>query len=178
MNMINGTRNLILVIVTLAVGSLASTAIAAGSASGTLSATATVKTNCTVNSPTLTFAAIDPTAGINSTGTAVISVACTKATTLTDIKLGPGAHQIASGSRQLANGAVFIAYALYTDAANTTPWGDSTTTGIGNDLSTGFAAFTSVATPQTYTVYGTILAAAEDVAANTYTDSVAITVDF
>lgn len=150
----------------------------AGTASGTLSATATVNTNCTVNSPTLTFTAIDPTAGVDSTGTATISVACTKSTTLTDIKLGPGAHQIASGSRQLANGGVFVAYALFTDAANTTAWGDSTTTGIGNKLSTGFSAFSSVATPQTFTVYGTILAAAEDVPANTYTDSVAITVDF
>jgi len=171
------SRKLLAATVAVVLASLADTALA-GTASGTLSTTATVNTNCTVNSPTLTFAAIDPTAGANSTGSTVITVACTKATTLTDIKLGPGAHQIASGSRQLANGGVFVAYALATDAANTTPWGDSTTTGIGNKLSTGFSAFSSVATPQTFTVYGTILAAAEDVPANTYTDSLAITVDF
>jgi spore coat protein U-like protein len=177
MNMSKYLRKPLLVTLAVLLVSLAGTALA-GTATGTLSTSATVNTNCTVNSPTLTFTAIDPTAGVDSTGTATISVACTKSTTLTDIKLGPGAHQIASGSRQLANGGVFIAYALFTDAANTTPWGDSTTTGIGNKLSTGFSAFSSVATPQTFTVYGTILAAAEDVPANTYTDSVAITVDF
>jgi spore coat protein U-like protein len=173
----NTLHKLLLGMSVVALASIAGTALA-GTKSGTLSTTATVNTNCTVNSPTLTFTAIDPTAGVSSTGTAVISVACTKATTLTDIKLGPGANQIVGGSRQLANTGVFIAYALFTDAANTTPWGDSTTVGIGNMLNSGFAAFASVATPQTFTVYGTILAAAQDVPANTYTDSVAITVDF
>src|SRR6476646_6555186 len=90
----------LLATVAVMLASLAGTA-SAGTASGTLSTSATVNTNCTVNSPTLTFTAIDPTAGVNSTVTATISVACTKSTTLTDIKLGPGAHQIASGSRQL-----------------------------------------------------------------------------
>ena len=152
----------------------------AGTAGGTLSVSATVNTNCTVNSPTLTFSAIDPTAGVNSTGSAVLSVKCTKGTTLVDIKLGPGAHQIASGLRQVNNGANNMAYALCTDSAVpcVTPWGDSTTTGIGSKLSTGFSAFASVNTAQTFTVFGYILAAAEDVPAATYTDSVAVTVDF
>lgn len=150
----------------------------AGTASGTLSVSATVNTNCTVNSPTLTFAAIDPTAGVDSTGTATLSVKCTKGTTLVDIKLGPGAHQIVGGSRQLNNGANNVKYGLFTDAAFTTAWGDSTTAGIGSSLSSGFSAFSSVATPQTFTVYGQILAANEDVPAATYTDSVAITIDF
>ncbi|HSC46867.1 MAG TPA: spore coat U domain-containing protein [Gammaproteobacteria bacterium] len=157
---------------------LVSGAAFGGSASGTLSVSATVNTNCTVNSPTLTFTAIDPTAGVNSTGSATLSVKCTKGTTLLDIKLGPGGHQIASGKRQLNNGAVNIPYQLFTDAGFTTLWGDSTTTGIGSKLSTGFSAFSSVNTAQTFTVFGQILVADEDVAANTYTDSVAITVDF
>ena len=153
-------------------------AAAAGTAGGTLAVSATVNTNCTVNSPTLTFTAIDPTANVNSTGQANLSVTCTRGTTLVDIKLGPGGHQIVSGSRQVNSGANNMAYALYTDSGHTTLWGDSSTTGIGNKLSTGFSAFTSVATPQTFTVYGLILAAAEDVPAATYTDSVAVTVDF
>ena len=169
-------------VLTLAVGTvlagLAGTTLAATSTSGTLSLTATVNKNCTVNSPTLTFAAIDPTAGVNSTGSANLSVNCTKGTTLVDIKLGPGGNQLTAGKRQLANGAVFIPYQLFTDAGFTTLWGDSTTTGIGNKLSSGFSAFTSVSTAQTFTVYGQILAADEDVQANTYTDSVAVTVDF
>ena len=169
-------------VLSLAIGAvlagLAGSAFAAGSTPGTLSLTATVNTNCTVNSPTLTFNAIDPTAGVDSTGNATLSVKCTKSTTLVDIKLGPGGNQIASGKRQLANGAVTIPYQLFTDAGLTTLWGDSTTTGIGNSLSTGFGAFASATTAQTFIVYGDILAADEDVAANTYTDSVAVTVDF
>lgn len=152
----------------------------AGTAAGTLTVSATVNTNCTVNSPTLTFTAIDPTAGTNSTGSASLSVKCTKGTTLVDIKLGPGAHQVVGGSRQVNNGTNNMAYALCTDSAVpcVTPWGDSATTGIGNKLSTGFSAFTSVNTAQTFTVFGYILAAAQDVPAATYTDSVAVTVDF
>jgi spore coat protein U-like protein len=157
---------------------LASGSAFAGTASGTLSVSATVNTNCTVNSPTLTFTAIDPTAGVNSTGSATLSVTCTKGTTLVDIKLGPGAHQIASGLRQVNNGANNMAYGLFTDAAFTTPWGDSATTGIGNKLGAGFSAFASVATPQTFTIFGRILPAAQDVPAAIYTDSVAVTVDF
>jgi len=168
-------------VLTLAVGALlaglAGTSLAATSTSGTLSLTATVNKNCTVNSPTLTFTAIDPTAGVASTGNAILSVKCTKGTTLTDIQLGAGGNQIASGKRQLANGSVFIPYQLFTTAGLTTLWGDGTA-GIGNALSSGFGAFTSVGTAQTFTVYGQILAADEDVQANTYTDSVAVTVDF
>lgn len=159
---------------------LAAGSASAGTASGTLTVSATVNTNCTVNSPTLTFSAIDPTAGTNSTGSATLSVKCTKGTTLVDIKLGPGAHQIASGLRQVNNSTNNMAYSLCTDSAVpcVTPWGDSTTAGIGNKLGSGFSAFTSVNTAQTFTVYGYILAAAEDVPAATYTDSVAVTVDF
>jgi spore coat protein U-like protein len=169
-------------VLSLAIGAVlagvAGSAFAAGSAPGTLSLTATVNTNCTVNSPTLTFGAIDPTAGVNSTGSAVLSVTCTKSTTLVDIKLGPGGSQIPSSKRQLVNGAVTIPYQLFTDNTFTTLWGDSTTAGIGNDVNSGFSAFASAATPETFTVFGQILAADEDVAANTYTDSVAVTVDF
>lgn len=164
----------------LALVALFSASANAGTAGGTLSVSATVNTNCTVNSPTLAFTAINPTANVASTGSAILSVKCTKGTTLVDIKLGPGSHQIASGLRQVNNSTNNMAYALCTDNAVpcATPWGDSATTGIGNDLSTGFSAFASVNTPETFTVFGYILAAAEDVPAATYTDSVAVTVDF
>ena len=170
-------RRLPAIVAVLTLAALQGTAYA-GTAGGTLSVAATVNTNCTVNSPTLTFPTVDPTAGLNSTGTAVLSVICTKSTTLADIKLGPGAHQIPSGSRRLNNGSNDVAYGLFTDAAFSTPWGDSSTAGIGNTLSGGFAAFSSVNVPQTFTVYGQVLAAAEDVPAGVYSDNVAVTVDF
>lgn len=173
-------RTLLGVSASLMLMTLVSGAAIGGTAPGTVSVSATVTTNCTVNSPTLTFTAIDPTAAVNSTGSAVLSVKCTKGTTLLDIKLGPGLHQIAGGSRQVNNGSNNMAYSLCVDAAVpcTTPWGDSSTAGIGAKLGSGFVMFTSVNTPQTFTVNGYILVAAEDVPAATYTDSVAVTVDF
>ena len=173
-------RKLVLALGAAALG-LCTFAAVAGSAPGTLSVSATVSVNCKVSSPTLTFTAIDPTTNSNSTGSAMLVVNCTKGVTLLDIKLGPGSHQIASGLRQVNSGANNMAYQLCVDSAVpcATPWGDSTTTGIGAKNTTGpFSPFTSVNTAQNYTVYGYILAAATDVPAGTYTDSVAVTVDF
>lgn len=169
--------NRILLALVAATGVLATGTALGGSNTGTLAVSATVNTNCAVSTPGLTFTAIDPTAAVNSTGSATLTVKCTKGTTLTDIKLGPGGHQIAGGKRQLNNGSNNIAYQLFTDAGFTTLWGDSTTTGIGAKDNIGFT-FTSVNAPQTYTVYGQILVADEDVPAATYTDSVTITLDF
>lgn len=154
-----------------------SAVLASGSTGGTVAVSAQVQKNCTVNSPTLTFAAVDPTAGANSTGTAVLTVTCTKGTTLLDIKLDPGSHQIAGGSRQMNNGSVNVKYALYTDPGYSILWGDGSA-GIGSALSSGFSAFSGVAVPQNFNVYGQVLAADADVQAGTYSDSVGITVDF
>lgn len=150
-----------------------------GSTGGTLGATITISTNCSISSTTqVDFGTVDPTLATNAAGTGSISVKCTKGTTITDIVLDGGANHSGS-TRQMSDGAgTFVAYALYTDAAHTTLWGDGVTAGIGNALSSGFSATSSATTAQTFNVYGQVLAAAEDVPANTYNDTVNITVNF
>lgn len=150
----------------------------AGSATGLLTATITISTDCHVSATSqVNFGTVDPTQAANASGTGSISVECTKGTTIADIKLDGGANR-AGSSRQMANGGFFVAYALYADAAHTTPWGDGVTTGLGNPMAGGFTATTSAATPQTFSVYGLVTAAAEDVPAAAYHDTVNVTVDF
>ena len=162
----------------LALSLCAGTAATAANTTGTIGATITISTNCSVSATTqVDFGTVDPTAASNASGTGSISVKCTKGTTLTDIKLDAGGN-FASGTRQMANGGNFVAYALYTDSAHTTAWGDGGTTIAAADLSSGFSATTSATVAQSYNVYGLVLAAAEDVPAATYNDTVNVTVDF
>jgi spore coat protein U-like protein len=123
------------------------------------------------------FGSVDPTLATNATGTGSVSVGCTKGTVINDIKLSGGAN-FASGSRQMSDGTNVVPYALFTDAAHTTAWGDGGATIAAASLSTGFVATTSATTPQSFNVYGLVLAADEDVPTSTYTDTVDITVDY
>jgi spore coat protein U-like protein len=157
---------------------LMSTTALAANTTGTLGATIIISTNCNISSTSqVDFGTVDPTAASNASGTGNISVKCTKGTTLTDIKLDAGGN-FAGGTRQMANAGSFVAYALFTDSAHTTAWGDSGATIAAADLSSGFSATTSASVAQSYSVYGLVLAAAEDVPAATYNDTVNITVDF
>lgn len=171
-------RNLILAGGALSLSLLAGTAASAANTTGTLGATITISTNCNISATSqVDFGTVDPTAASNASGTGSISVKCTKGTTLTDIKLDAGGN-FAGGTRQMANAGTFVAYALFTDAAHTTAWGDGGVSIAAADLSSGFAATTSASVAQSYNVYGLVLAAAEDVPAATYNDTVNITVDF
>ena len=150
----------------------------AGQTSGTLTVTTTVNGDCTVNSPTLNFGEADSTAGVNATASAVLLVTCTKGSLVSDIKLGPGSNQSPGGKRQLASGGVTVPYQLFANTFSTL-WGDGSTLGIGPPVFNPFGAPSSGAgNPQAVTVYGQILAADENVPTGTYTDGVAVTVDF
>ena len=157
------------------------------SVAGTLTVNATVTLDCLVNSPTLTFPAIDPTTVAAAVqGNASIQVTCTKGTpaaTVADIKLNGGAN-LSGGSRFMKEaGGATLAYQLCVDAtaACSTPWGDSATAGIGSKLSTPFSsAFPAPPANQAVTVNGVISLANAQAAPTSasYTDSVTITVDF
>ena len=157
------------------------------SVAGTLTVNATVTTDCLVNSPTLTFPAIDPTTVAAAVqGNASIQVTCTKGTTaatVTDIKLNGGAN-LSGGSRFMKEaGGATLAYQLCVDAAAAcaTPWGDGVTAGIGAANPTPFSsAFPAPPAFQSVTVNGVVsLANAQAAPASaSYTDSVTITVDF
>ena len=150
----------------------------AGSSGGTITATITIKGNCHLSATSqVNFGTVDPTNPSNVSGAGSISVVCTKGSTISSIQLDPGGN-FGSGKRRMTDGVGdFIAYELYTDSGHTTLWGDGTS-GIGGALNGGFSASSSATTPQNYSVYGLVRATSLDVPANSYNDTVNVTVNF
>jgi spore coat protein U-like protein len=70
----------------------------------------------------------------------------------------------------MAGGADFLTYELYQDTTHTTVWGTGAAAGLT------IVAAPSKA-PRTFTVYGRV-AAGQDVAAASYTDTVVATINF
>ncbi|MGE5624026.1 MAG: spore coat U domain-containing protein [Bacillota bacterium] len=148
-------------------------------ATGTVGASLVIDTNCHITaSSSVSFGTVDPTLGTAANGSGSIGVKCTKGTTLTDIKLDAGGN-FASGTRQMSDGSGdFVAYSLYKDNAHSTAWGDDGATISASSQFAGYAGFTSAVVAQTFNVYGLVSAAAEDVPAGAYNDTVNVTVDF
>jgi len=146
-------------------------------ATGTVGATLTIDTNCHVTaSSSVDFGTVDPTLATAANGSGSISVKCTKGTSLTDIKLDAGGNF--STARQMTDGTHFVAYSLYKDAGHSIAWGDDNATFNASSQYGGYAGFTSAVVAQTFNVYGLVAAAAEDVPAGVYSDTVNVTVDF
>lgn len=151
----------------------------AGEARGTtavsnLNVSATVTSTCSISAGALAFGGYDPVVGAQVDGQATLSVSCTKGATAT-ITLGQGANA-AGGSTDQAPvrrmkdaGSNNLAYSLFSDASRSTVWGNTAGTGVGY-TSTGSAAASII-------VYGRI-AAAQDLPAGSYTDTVIATVTF
>lgn len=162
-----------------AVLALAAGPAGAASTGGTLTAKLTIMSNCNVNATSqVNFGAVDPTQPRDTAGAGSLSVVCTKGTTIVSVVLGRGANYD-GGSRRMADGSGdYIAYALYTDNAHTLLWGDGVTSGLGRPLGSGFFPSTSASAAQVFKVYGLVAAASLDVPADTYDDTIDITVNF
>lgn len=154
----------------------ASSAAYAGTATSSMPVSATVAASCTIDATTaLAFGAYDPivtNATSPLTGSVAISTTCTNGSPAT-ITLGQGANADASSTaaaplRRMLTGTTFLNYNLYSDAGNTTVWGDTSVTGVPV---TGTGAALST------TVYGSI-AAGQNVISGSYTDTVLATVTF
>jgi spore coat protein U-like protein len=164
-------KRTILVVLTLTVVLMSVPAFGA-TATANLDVTASVAAVCTISTSPVAFGAYDPVvanaaAALNATGT--VTVACTRGTAAT-VDLGNGAN-LAAGSRRMANGAEFLGYALYKDAARTAVWG----TGLAGGTTAAYAAATIA--PTAITVYGTV-PAAQDVAVGAYADVVLATINY
>jgi spore coat protein U-like protein len=153
----------------------AGTSSAATTVSGTLTVKANVAQTCVVTGNTLDFGAYDPTSASPVTGSATVSVRCTKntvaAVALNQGAFATGTSSCASPARQMANGAERLGYALYSNAGLTLAWGCDAPT---NDVD--FTS-TSTVTPNVMTVYGRI-PAGQDVGFGNYQDTVSVDVTF
>jgi spore coat protein U-like protein len=159
-----------LAVVILAGGRTAS----AGSATSSLTVTATVPAVCVLSAGTLAFGNYDPV-GANATtplaGTSTFNVTCTKNTAYT-VTLGTGANSASAvgttrAMKDVGTGA-FLSYEIYTNNTYATVWNTTNTMG-------GTAASTSAIA---LTAYGRIPAGQNVPAAAGYTDTVVSTVNF
>jgi spore coat protein U-like protein len=153
----------------------------AGTGTSTLTAIASVNSNCTIATSGIAFGSYDPivthkTVNLDAIGS--ITVACTKGIAPT-IALGLG-NNAAGNTRRMSSGTDFLVYELYKPSNNatgtacsfpgTTVWGNaganlfSTTTTANKNL-------------RTYNVCGTA-PAGQNPAVGTYSDTVVATVTF
>ena len=151
---------------------VAPASISGATATANLAVSATVITNCSINTTALAFGNYDP-AGAHTAadldGTGTVSVACTKNTAPT-IALGLGNNASGSTRRLKDGGTNYLTYELYQEAGRTTIWGTS-----GAALLSPGAAPSKAA--RDFTVYGRI-AGNQDVPAGAFTDTVVATVNF
>ena len=157
----------------------------AGSLSSTMAVSASVTQNCTISTTSaLAFSTYDPIgtnaiAALNATG--LISVACAKGATGLTIGMDNGTH-ISGAQRQMLGGtaASLLQYNIFQPPNNTpstacTFPGTTAWTSIGAGLLTLTSAPSKVA--RVYSVCGTI-PGGQDVAADTYTDTISATINF
>lgn len=151
----------------------------AGTTTSTFGVSATVVNTCVVNSAgALAFGSYNPLNATNTTGSSVISVNCTKGDAYT-IALNDGLYGTSDTTRAMSDGATptpdKLAYQIYTNNTYTTVWNSSCT--AGNNCASGTGAGPGVGNAQTYTVYGSITAG-QNVPANSYSDTITLTVTF
>lgn len=137
----------------------------AGTASDSFNVTATVVTNCQIQTPnTLAFGNYDPLSATPTDGSTTFQVRCTKGTSA-----WVGLNDGLNGTRFMASGTNLLDYELYQDSARTTVWGNTSATGVAyNATNNGWF---------TLTVYGRI-PAGQDVPAGSYLDTVTATINF
>jgi len=160
----------------LAISTIGATSAFAATATSNLGVSAQVNASCSITSAaplSLTYDPVVTNLTAPATTTAALTVSCTNGST-SKITLGQGVN-FASGStdalpaRRALNGtANFLNYALYQDEGSATIWGNTPETGESH---------TGTGTPDTVTVYAT-MAAAQNVPAGAYSDTIVATVTF
>jgi spore coat protein U-like protein len=142
----------------------------AQTATNTLTVSATVIGSCTIDPASLTFTNYDPSAGAPLDASGTITVNCTQGT---DYWIGLDDGAAFSGTRRMTNGAEFLGYTLWRDAARTIAWDNADPVGQHSTANTpgpGYAAYNA-------TVFGRI-ANGQIVPVGAYSDSVTMTVNF
>lgn len=142
-------------------------------ATSTFSVTATVISDCIINSATtLAFPSYDPTSGTDTTGSSTLSITCTSGTGFNlglNAGTGSGATVATRKMTRTAGGVQTLNYSLYSDPSNTVLW--------GNTIGTDTVASTATGLAQNFTVYGKI-PASQTVPAASYLDTITLTVTY
>jgi spore coat protein U-like protein len=144
----------------------------AQSATASMTVTANVNKNCTITTSPVNFGAYDPVAA-NATapldGTGTVTVACTKGA-VAKIGLNAGSNAQGTTRRMAQAPTVFLTYEIYSDAAHTVVWGNTTTDSVDIPAAPN-------KNPRNFTAYGRV-ANGQDATVGTYTDTVVATVNF
>ncbi|HEY8322405.1 MAG TPA: spore coat U domain-containing protein [Candidatus Baltobacteraceae bacterium] len=149
-------------------------AASAGTATNTLSVTASVAQNCTIGASTMAFGSYDPVVANLSTNldqTSTIRLTCTK--NASGITLGFGASANAPGgcttpARCMISGSDYLQYQIYSDSGHSNAW----TSAIAETVTGG------TTTPTDVTIYGRIPSGQDAAVGASYADSVTATVNF
>ena len=134
----------------------------AGTATGTLSVSATVAATCNVSSGSIDFGTYTPSSDANQTS--AVSVTCTAGTNYT-VELGAGGNP-SGQARRMAGAGSHLTYELYSDTGRSVIWNDSNK-----------VAGTGSGSAQSILVYGRI-PSGQSVPAGSYADSVQILVTY
>ena len=138
-------------------------------------------TNCTVTAAGVAFGTYMPLAPTALLGTGTIVVVCqvnSHRNTIT-VALSPGtsgSFTTRTMTTTIGTTAYPLNYNLYMNAANTTIWGDGTGGSLLDNVTLTRTGGNNTITTN-LTVYGAV-AAAQDPAAGTYTDSITVTVNY
>ena len=164
-------RTGILAIVLMAPAIAISPSVHAKTATTTFQVEALVPSACTIDATDVNFGTVpsDVQTPIDATGT--LTVDCTTnvgyAVSL-NAGMAPGATVT---TRQMQNGTALLSYALYSNSARTTIWGD----GTGGSVE---VSGTGNGNQQLLTVYGRIPANQTDLAAGSFSDTITATVTY
>jgi spore coat protein U-like protein len=151
--------------------------VIAGSDTANLTVTANVNATCKLsNSVAVAFGTYDPVLANASTpldATGSFDIKCTKGSSGT-MKLGSGLYNAnavgTTRALKAASSANYLNYDLYTSNARSTVWNDTTNTVVYGPAANASAS--------TQTVYGRIPAAQVNAVADSYADTVVVTVTY
>jgi spore coat protein U-like protein len=160
--------------VALAVGALtAAGGASAATTTGNLTVSATVASNCLINSAAMPFGTYVPGTGTDLDVSGSIVVRCTNGMPYA-IGLGGGLAGT-EANRNMQNGAALLSYQLFKDAGRSLNWGQTV---VGERLGGLFGA--GMGTTQTHTIYGRIPDSGANllVAAGGFGDTVLVTITY
>ena len=160
-------RKIILVAAS-AAGVVTATPAVAGTNSATMTVTAEVLESCEVSDATLAWTGLGVLNGANHDTSTSMSLTCTDGSDF-NVTMGAGGNANAGQRYMAGSGTDKIPYSLYLGVP---------ASGTLLAVNTAIAAGTGTGSAQTLTIGGRIPSTAGNVAADTYSDSVAVTVPF